>query len=256
MTQLLISVRNSAEALMAMAGGAHLIDIKEPANGPLGMADWQVCLEICSVIDGGRPVSIAGGELVDFSLQDIALDQMRQQVPAAVKWLKLGLSQCLHDHVWNGQVEKILEIQNALPSTCGLILATYADRHRAVAPTVPQLLARLEAEPETFRNVGILIDTFDKQFGRLLDSLTISELSAVATQCKQQGRTFALAGSLQPSDIAKLLPLQSDYLGFRSAACEAGRDSQISSSKIANLVQQLANVSQEAVTRKTFDTAC
>ena len=37
-TRLLVSVRSAAEAEEALAGGAALIDVKEPANGPLGKA--------------------------------------------------------------------------------------------------------------------------------------------------------------------------------------------------------------------------
>ena len=39
MTRLLVSVRNGQEAEAALAGGAHVIDVKEPARGSLGRAD-------------------------------------------------------------------------------------------------------------------------------------------------------------------------------------------------------------------------
>ena len=34
--QLLVSVRNATEAAAAVLGGADILDVKEPANGPLG----------------------------------------------------------------------------------------------------------------------------------------------------------------------------------------------------------------------------
>ena len=37
--RLLVSVRDAVEAEAALAGGAHLIDVKEPARGALGRAD-------------------------------------------------------------------------------------------------------------------------------------------------------------------------------------------------------------------------
>src|SRR5262249_6225382 len=42
MPRLLVSVRDVREAEAALAGGADLIDIKEPAHGPLGRADDAV----------------------------------------------------------------------------------------------------------------------------------------------------------------------------------------------------------------------
>src|SRR5690606_38342384 len=46
MTQLLVSVRNRAEALAALAGGADLIDVKEPWRGSLGAAPPHVMEEV------------------------------------------------------------------------------------------------------------------------------------------------------------------------------------------------------------------
>src|SRR5947209_8028398 len=43
---LLVSVRSAAEARAALDGGAALIDIKEPARGPLGRADDGVMAEV------------------------------------------------------------------------------------------------------------------------------------------------------------------------------------------------------------------
>ena len=61
MVRLLISVRNAFEAENALAGGADLIDIKEPANGSLGPADVSKGHEIASVVRGRRPLSAAWG---------------------------------------------------------------------------------------------------------------------------------------------------------------------------------------------------
>ena len=38
MTGLLVSVRSAEEAEIALAGGANLIDIKEPSRGALGLS--------------------------------------------------------------------------------------------------------------------------------------------------------------------------------------------------------------------------
>ena len=38
-TRLLVSVRSADEAEAAIAGGADVIDVKEPSHGPLGMSE-------------------------------------------------------------------------------------------------------------------------------------------------------------------------------------------------------------------------
>src|SRR5437879_2488209 len=63
---LLVSVRSSEEAAAALAGGAHVIDIKEPAHGSLGRADDQTVSAVLACVAGRRPVSAALGELVDY----------------------------------------------------------------------------------------------------------------------------------------------------------------------------------------------
>ena len=64
-TGLLVSVRSAAEALVAMAGGADLIDVKEPSRGSLGAVDPEVLSEICDAVGGRLPISAALGELAE-----------------------------------------------------------------------------------------------------------------------------------------------------------------------------------------------
>src|SRR3954452_14348343 len=63
---LLVSVRSAAEALSALAGGADVIDVKEPDRGSLGAADEETISAIVRAVDGRAPVSAALGELVDL----------------------------------------------------------------------------------------------------------------------------------------------------------------------------------------------
>ena len=54
MTQLLVSVRDAAEALFAVAAGADLIDVKEPSRGPLGAPDRQTLDAVLAAVAGLR----------------------------------------------------------------------------------------------------------------------------------------------------------------------------------------------------------
>ena len=51
-TGLLVSVRSADEADAALAGGADLIDCKEPARGPLGVAEPEVVAAILDRVAG------------------------------------------------------------------------------------------------------------------------------------------------------------------------------------------------------------
>jgi dihydroneopterin aldolase len=62
MTQLLISVKNVAEALIALDAGADIIDMKDPNIGALGALDEAISLQIVQVINGRKLVSAAVGE--------------------------------------------------------------------------------------------------------------------------------------------------------------------------------------------------
>src|ERR1700678_3944537 len=62
---LLVSVRAVEEAAAALAGGADLIDVKEPNRGSLGRADDAVIAAVVAIVAGRRPVSAAMGELRD-----------------------------------------------------------------------------------------------------------------------------------------------------------------------------------------------
>ena len=59
---LLVSVRTAAEVAAALDGGADLIDVKEPAKGPLAPAEAEVVAAVIDAVDGQVPVSAALGE--------------------------------------------------------------------------------------------------------------------------------------------------------------------------------------------------
>jgi dihydroneopterin aldolase len=69
---------------------------------------------------------------------------------------------------------------------------------------------------------GAMLDTARKGGGRLLDHLDLISLEKFVTRCHQHGLIAGLAGSLEAPDVPRLLPLQPDLLGFRSALCRAG----------------------------------
>ena len=62
---LLVSVRSASEGVVAVLGGASVVDVKEPDRGPLGRADASVWRETRRVVPPAIPVSVALGEIAD-----------------------------------------------------------------------------------------------------------------------------------------------------------------------------------------------
>ena len=61
MTLMLASVSNPAEAEAVWAGGADIIDLKDPAKGALGALDADVAAGIVRSVGKRKPVSAAAG---------------------------------------------------------------------------------------------------------------------------------------------------------------------------------------------------
>lgn len=210
-SRLLVSVRSPAEALAALAGGADLIDVKEPGRGALGRADDETIAAIVRQVAGRRPVSAALGELADW--------RTAPGIPAArLAFVKWGLAGCSGD--WAGAFEQASAACAARRPAPQRVVTAYADWERAQAPSV------LEVSDFAVRTGRcLLIDTFIKDGSTLLDWLPTMRLAAIRRRCREAGVPIALAGSLQASAIAGLLELQPDWFAVRGAACRQGQRS-------------------------------
>src|SRR4051794_21294305 len=114
MPGLLVSVRSASEAATALAGGADVIDVKEPGRGALGPADAQVWQAVLDVVGARVPTSAALGDLEDDSIVQ------RAQRAAGLHFVKAGLAR------WQSGSEKLwLQIYRTLPSGVSLIPAIY-----------------------------------------------------------------------------------------------------------------------------------
>ncbi len=60
--RLLVSVRTEHEVAAALAGGADIIDAKEPARGSLGPVSPEVLQAIAARVPESMPLSVALGD--------------------------------------------------------------------------------------------------------------------------------------------------------------------------------------------------
>jgi uncharacterized protein (UPF0264 family) len=234
---LLVSVRNPLEARAAVAGGCDVLDIKEPARGPLGMADREMMEQIAdsaAACRGGAPlpVSAALGELVEWLAPARAF-----AVPRGIDYVKLGSAGLDSPARWS---EAWHEVQSRIkPQAHGIlrwVAVAYAD-WRAAGGLEPRRV--LDAARSADCDV-LLIDTFDKASGSLRNLIDAAELRGLCDAAHDAGLKLALAGGLRHADVPALLAAGPDILGVRGAACAGGRRSApISANAVRDLKREL-----------------
>jgi len=236
---LLVSVRDVDEAQAALAGGADIIDVKEPRRGALGMADPAVISEIVACVGGHAPVSAALGELSEWttgcggSLMADGLSTALQRL----SFVKLGLAGCRSQRDWFERWIGLREsIDAATASALPWVAVAYADAERAAAPSIMDVI---DAAVSTGCR-GVLIDTFDKQSGSLFDCCSSDELRRFANAVRSEGLFIALAGRLSAAQVDRPELDDADVIGVRSAACaEGNRQQRVSSRQVAELRSRL-----------------
>ena len=229
MTALLVSVRSAEEATIALNAGVGLIDVKDPSRGPLGMAHHETVAAVLKVVDGAVPVSAALGE---WHAQ--ALDEANWHLGLPLNFVKWGLSNTAKAQDFG---EDLLQVRRQLPTGMELVCVAYVDH--LSAKSVPP--AELVKFAKRFRFKAFLFDTFDKSGGHLLDHLTVAELTEHVANLHRSQIRVALGGSLKFEQIAKLKPVQADWLAVRGAVCVGGkRDGDLDDIRLAKWVAALA----------------
>ena len=90
--RLLVSVRSGEEVAAALAGGADIIDAKEPARGSLGAVTAAVLATIAAHTPSSVPLSVALGDCTDLDGLRAALDVARTGERSAPVYLKMGFA--------------------------------------------------------------------------------------------------------------------------------------------------------------------
>jgi uncharacterized protein (UPF0264 family) len=215
MTQLLVSVRSSAEAEAALRGGAGLIDVKEPAHGPLGRANDEVIAKVVRVVAGRSPVSAALGELLDTPGSVSPPDGMPLTF---VKWGLAGYAE-RGETGWRSAFRSALRELTEHQLRCRAVAAAYADWRRARAPK-PEEVCDFAIEHAAG---AFLIDTWKKDGSTLLHWLPLTAIERLHQRCRTAGVPLALAGSLGPAEVRVLAPLRPDWIAVRGAVCQGRR---------------------------------
>lgn len=209
--RLLVSVRTAAEAAAALQGGAELLDIKAPERGSLGRPDPQTVRDVLAVRDAlapAVPVSVALGELREWR-EGVA--SVADWLPSGIRFAKVGLADC-RGRDW---IALCAALRAAASSHVAWVAVAYADARAASAPDVAEVFARAAR----LHFAGVLVDTYSKQQGRLLDHLTVEALGRCARPVRSAGLFWGAAGRLRLADLPRLAPAPVDVVAVRSAVC-------------------------------------
>ena len=224
--QLLVSVRDAWEADAAVAGGADIVDAKDPAAGALGPVAVSTLRAIRERVPPGMPVSAAigdAGRIGPVDLTDMA-------VPG-VAFLKLGLGGITDQAASRIRLREATQVAARSAGAPRMVAVAYADSFRSASLPPP---AVLEVAAECGA-AGFLVDTAVKGRGRLYDFAPLSSLQAWGEAVHRAGLFFAVAGSLGLDDVDAAADIGADVLGVRGAACEAGRGGSVAVQLVARL---------------------
>jgi dihydroneopterin aldolase len=201
MTLMLASVADAAEAEIALVEGADIIDLKDPAQGPLGALDLAAVRAVVAAVGKRRPVSAVTGNLEMVPATLVAAAEATAATGA--DYVKIG--------IFPGEAAPdCIAALRPVAANTNLIAVLFADRNADLS-LVPRLAAA------GFK--GAMLDTATKDKSRLINHLDIAALRRFVDSCHSTKLLAGLAGSLEPPDIARLLPLEPDFLGFRGALC-------------------------------------
>lgn len=220
MARLLVSVRSAEDARRALAGGASIIDVKEPANGALGRASFETWDEVRHVVPAGVKTSAALGELTEWLGDD------RPAIPPRAlegfSYLKVGMA-----GVGPNWEEEWYALSGLLDARrIHWIAVVYTDWKAAGAPS-PTTLANAD-----FNFHGVLFDTWDKS----QPAAWTPELFDAAELFRDRGALLALAGGLTADRLDEIAPWRPDVVAVRGAACEDGdRNRDIDPARVAEL---------------------
>jgi (5-formylfuran-3-yl)methyl phosphate synthase len=221
----LASVTSPAEATLALAGGADIIDAKNPLLGAYGALPIAVVQAIRQATPARIAVSATIGEGSDDHL-----------LHAATRMA--ALTQCTF-------------IKVAMPSgrDCRALIHNLGQLNLGDTRLVGMLLAdqspdlRLIAAMADAGFVGVMLDTADKSAGALPDVCTAAALSHFVTTTQNAGLFAGVAGALRLSHVADLVQLKPNVIGFRGALCVG-----------ANRTQSLCGDAVKAVRRQMDET--
>lgn len=227
--RLLVSVRNAEEARAALAGGAEIIDAKEPSLGALGAVGIDVLRGIVEAVNGMRPVSAALGDSGDAEQLASAA---RAAAEAGAMFVKVGFADVREMGAVRARLARVMDGALLPSSPCAVVAVAYADWDEVGGAAPSTVLAAAAAEGA----MGVLVDTVRKDGAGLFRCLGRAALGSLVREARERSLLVALAGRITVEDMAFAYEAGAEIVGVRGAACEHGRDGRVREGRVRELV--------------------
>lgn len=236
--RLLVSVRDAMEARAALAGGAEIIDAKEPAAGSLGPVAPAELASIRQAVPPEVGLSAALGDVTDLGEVESAL----ASVLVPLDFIKVGFSGVAERGRLRSLIARAVRLAPSVPAGPTLIVVAYAD-WRQTGSLPPAAMAELATDAGAG---GMLVDTAVKDGTTLFDLCEVDELAALGGLLVRRGGLFALGGVLNEADIPRARATGAAVFGVRTAACEGGRGGRVSAARVKRLAESTREVCERA----------
>lgn len=222
---------DASEVAAAVAGGADIVDVKDPAGGPLGAPAPHMIHAVRAAVFPPRLVSAALGDAAEFS--DTLAAVARGAAMCGVDFVKVGLVG--QSHRAGALLRAVVEAAGEARSDTRVVAVAYADAEQvgAVSPfSVPALAAAAGAHV-------VMLDTAIKNGNSLLAHLQEPSLSRFIAAARDAGLWVGLAGSLGAAEIERVRELEPDVVGVRGSACRGGRVGRVDAALVKRLRQAI-----------------
>jgi uncharacterized protein (UPF0264 family) len=231
--KLLISPKNEKEAVEAIAGGADIIDVKNPGEGPLGANFPWVIKRIRQITPKSTEVSCTLGEMPNLpgSMSLAALGA----ATTGANYIKAGLYGLKTPEEAVYLMQNVAKAAKDFNPSIKVVASGYADAER-ISTVDPLLVPKIAHEAQA--DIAML-DTAIKDGKSLFTFLTKPQLRRFVDEAHNYGLKAALAGSLQKEDLPVVYALGADVVGVRGAACTLSDrvSGQITREKVRELVE-------------------
>jgi (5-formylfuran-3-yl)methyl phosphate synthase len=236
--RLLVSVRAGDEVAAALAGGADIIDAKEPARGSLGPVSPEVLQAIAARVPPQVPLSVALG---DFTAPGRGRDAVRLAVAGAKvpvrrapTYVKLGFAGEPSEAGVTSLVLAAMDVAAAMPLRPIVVPVAYADHENAGSAAPEDALRAARAAGAR----AFLMDTCMKDGRGLLEWITLDRLRKLSADARSAGMLLAIAGSLDLAALDHVAGI-ADVIGVRGAACRGGRAGSVEAALVRRVRDRL-----------------
>jgi uncharacterized protein (UPF0264 family) len=234
--RLLVSPMNIEEARAALAGGADIIDVKNPKEGSLGANFPWAIRAVADLARGAAPVSATIGDL-PFKPGTASLAALGAAVSGA-EYVKAGLLGAKDRGQAVEMMEGIVRAVKDYDPKKRVVASGYSDHLRAGCLS-PLLL------PDAAAAAGadvVMVDTAVKDGRPTFDFMSEADLEQFISRGHAAGLQVAIAGSIGFAHMDLLRLLQPDIVGVRGIVCGGDRRSAVRAELVVQVKRALASL--------------